>query len=103
MNLAITAVMANITKIAAVETTTSIWEFDPSLPDNRILEDALDVIATIRTLAIKVCSMSLNMIEQRLSYAYLDSMLRSADRVFRNASKEVRHRTCPLHPTPQQC
>lgn len=54
VNLAITALMSGITKIEAVETTTSIWEFNPSLPGNRVLGEALDVIATIRTLSIKV-------------------------------------------------
>jgi hypothetical protein len=48
--------MSVITRIANVETTTAIWEFDPSLPNNRVLGDSLDVVAAIRTLAIKVCS-----------------------------------------------
>ena len=47
-------VMSHITKIAAVETKTAIWEYDPALPSNRISNGGLDVIATIRTLAIKV-------------------------------------------------
>ena len=47
--------MKHITKIAAVETATAIWEYNPSLPDNRVLNGSLDVIAAIRTLAIKVC------------------------------------------------
>ena len=47
--------MAHITKIAAVETSTAIWEYDPTLPDNRVLNGSLDVIAAIRTIAIKVC------------------------------------------------
>jgi len=46
--------MDRITKIAAVETTTAIWEYDPSLPDNRVLNGLLDVVAAVRTLAIKV-------------------------------------------------
>jgi hypothetical protein len=46
--------MTHITKIAAVETSTAIWEYDPSLPDNRVLHGSLDVIAAIRTIAIKV-------------------------------------------------
>ncbi|KAI9456604.1 hypothetical protein HD554DRAFT_2178012 [Boletus coccyginus] len=33
-NLAIVNIMSSITKIAAIETATAIWEFDPSLPDN---------------------------------------------------------------------
>lgn len=54
VNLGVIAVMAHITRIAAVETTTAIWEYDPSLDDNRVLGGSLDVIAAIRTLAIKV-------------------------------------------------
>jgi hypothetical protein len=48
--------MSHITKFAVIETTNAIWEYDPSLPDNRVLGGGLDVIATIRTLAIKVCN-----------------------------------------------
>ena len=55
VNLAEVDVMAHITKIVAVETTTAIWEYDPSLPDNCVLNGSLDVIAAIHTLAIKVC------------------------------------------------
>jgi hypothetical protein len=51
--------MAHITKIAAVETATAIWEFDPELPANRVLSGSLDVIAAVRTLAIKVSIFSL--------------------------------------------
>jgi hypothetical protein len=47
--------MAHITKIAAVETTTAIWEYDPSLPDNHVLNGSLDIIAAICMVAIKVC------------------------------------------------
>jgi hypothetical protein len=54
VNLANVDVIGHITKIAAVETSTAIWEFDPSLADNRVLGGSLDVIAAIRTLAIKV-------------------------------------------------
>jgi hypothetical protein len=46
--------MKRITKIAAVENATAIWEYDPSLQGNRVLGGSLDVIAAIRTLAIKV-------------------------------------------------
>jgi hypothetical protein len=55
VNLAEVDVMTHITKIAAVETSTAIWEYDPSLPNNRVLNGSLDVIAAIRTIAIKVC------------------------------------------------
>jgi hypothetical protein len=56
INLGIVAFMSHITKLAAVETATAIWEYDPSLPGNRVLGGALDVISAIRTLAIKVQS-----------------------------------------------
>jgi hypothetical protein len=46
--------MSHITKIAAVENATAIWEYDPTRNDNRVLGGSLDVIAAIRTLAIKV-------------------------------------------------
>ena len=54
MNLANVAFMEHVTKLAAVENSQAIWEYDPSLPDNRVLGRGLDVIAAVRTLAIKV-------------------------------------------------
>ncbi|KAF8868046.1 hypothetical protein BD779DRAFT_1684807 [Infundibulicybe gibba] len=59
INLTTVDVMSHITKIAAVETTTAIWEYDPSLPGNCVLGESLDVIATIRTLAVKVTTLFL--------------------------------------------
>ena len=46
--------MSVVTHIASVETTSAIWEFDPSLPRNRILNDSLDVISAVWTLAINI-------------------------------------------------
>lgn len=54
INLAVTDFMSVITRIAHVETTTAIWEFDPSLPENKVLGNSLDVITVIRTLVIKI-------------------------------------------------
>jgi hypothetical protein len=54
VNLGVIAMMAHITKIAAVETTTAIWDYNPSLDDHQVLGGSLNVIAIIRTLAIKV-------------------------------------------------
>ena len=54
VNLGNIDVMKHITKIAAVENATAIWEYDPSRDDNRVLGGSLDVIAAIRTIAIKV-------------------------------------------------
>lgn len=56
VNLANVAVMGHITKLAAVENQTAIWEYDPDLPGNRVLGGSLDVIAAVRTIAIKVRS-----------------------------------------------
>jgi hypothetical protein len=68
--------MSHITKIAAVETSTAIWEYDPSLPGNRVLGGSLDVIAAIRTLAIKVQFQSfLLMLSSYHSLRYSDSSL----------------------------
>lgn len=47
LNLAVVDIMSSITKLSTVETTTAIWEFDPSLKDNCVLKDALDVVAAI--------------------------------------------------------
>jgi hypothetical protein len=54
VNLGNVDVMGQITKLAAVETATAVWEYDPTRDDNRVLGGSLDVIAAIRTLAIKV-------------------------------------------------
>ena len=56
VNLANVAVMSNITKIAAVENAAAIWEYDPALTGNHVLGGSLDVIACVRTIAIKVCN-----------------------------------------------
>lgn len=46
--------MSVITRTVAIETTTAIWEYNPMPPNNRVLGDSLDVVAAIRTLAIKI-------------------------------------------------
>ena len=54
VNLGNVDVMAQITKLTAVENATAIWEYDPTKADNRVLGGSLDVIAAICMLAIKV-------------------------------------------------
>lgn len=54
VNIANVAVMGHVTKIAAVENANAIWEYDPSLPNNRILGGFLNVIAAVRMIAVKV-------------------------------------------------
>lgn len=102
INLAIVDVMASITKIANVETTTAIWEFDPTLPDNHVLSNSLDVVAAIRTLAIKVCLCSLAL---SLTYKciHTDSVLWSAHRVLQDTAKEVWRGPSTLYPSAEQC
>ena len=52
-----------ITCIATVETTSAIWEYDPSLANNHVMDNSVDVIAAVRTLAIKIQSSG-----QRIAY-----------------------------------
>ncbi|KAH9030220.1 hypothetical protein EDB85DRAFT_2146864 [Lactarius pseudohatsudake] len=54
VNLANVDIMSHITKLAVIETTNAIWEYDPSDLHNRVLGGGLDVIATIRMLAVKM-------------------------------------------------
>ena len=54
INLGNVDVMSHVTKLAAITNSTAIWEYDPEREDNRVLGGSLDVIAAIRTLAIKV-------------------------------------------------
>jgi hypothetical protein len=54
LNLAI----VDVTKLAAVEMTAALWEYDPTLPSNYIINGSLDIVAAIQTLAIKVSKWS---------------------------------------------
>ena len=73
--------MSHITKIAAVENATAIWEYDPTRTDNRVLGGSLDIIAAIHTLAIKVkilFSLKLHVLSHIIStlrFKHLDSIL----------------------------
>ena len=76
VNLGNVDVMTHITKIAVVENATAIWEYDPSRKDNRVLGGSLDVIAAIRTLAIKVKCIFLSqklMSHARIRFRHLDN------------------------------
>ena len=85
INLGNVDVMGHITKIAAVENAAAIWEYDPTREDNRVLGGSLNVIAAIRTLAIKVIVV-LSISMQALIRRHLDSSIRPA------------HRILPQHP-----
>ena len=54
LNLAIIDIMAVITRIDHIMTTAAIWEFNPMLPMNCVMNNSLDVVAAICTLAIKI-------------------------------------------------
>ena len=77
VNIANVAVMSHITRIAAVENATAIWEYDPELPGNRVLGGSLDVIASIRTIAIKVSDLFDCLVLS--TYLSLDTGLRSTN------------------------
>ncbi len=47
------AFMSKVTQTAIVESKQSIWEYDPHAADS-VINGGLDVIAVIRTLAVKV-------------------------------------------------
>lgn len=81
--------MSHITKIAAVENATAIWEYDPALAGNRVLGNSLDVIASVRTVAIKV-SYHFCLCPVLIHYfSLLDTGLRSTNRTFREASNSM--------------
>jgi len=63
VNLGLTAFMSVITRLATLETMMAIWEYDPTLPQNRLLEDSIDIVAALRTLVIKIQSSG-----QRIAY-----------------------------------
>ena len=83
INLGNVDMMGHITKLAAVANATAIWEYDPEQTDNRVLGDSLDVITTIRTLAIKVCIFPISKYNASLTIlnSLLYSGIRSAYRV----------------------
>ena len=54
LNLAIVNIMAEITWIDHIAITTAIWEFNPMLLSNCVMNNSLDVVAAICTLAIKI-------------------------------------------------
>jgi len=76
VNLANVAVMAHITKMAAIENANAIWEYDPELPGNRMLGGSLDVVAAIRTLVVKVCNGDSTLFSSYCNF-FLDSIIRT--------------------------
>ena len=54
VSLGIEDFMDGVTQVAVVESKQAIWEYDPRATESLVL-GGLDTIATIRTLATKVC------------------------------------------------
>lgn len=71
--------MGRITQIAAIETTTAIWEYDPDLPNNRIMNGSLDAVAALRTLAVKV---GFNLLDLFIVLSFIDPSVGPARAVF---------------------
>ena len=63
VNLSLTDFMSIITRLATIETMMAIWEYDPTLPQNRLLEGSIDVVAALWMLVIKIQSSG-----QRIAY-----------------------------------
>ena len=61
INLANVAVMRHIMKIAIIENTNTIWEYDFNLIDNCVLKGSVDVVAAIQMLVIKVHKSAIKM------------------------------------------
>lgn len=59
IQLGIEDFMRKVTQIAIVESKQAIWDYDPQLVENQIAVGGLDVIAIIRTLAVKVRPLSI--------------------------------------------
>lgn len=81
MNLANVAVMSHITKIAVIENSNAIWEYDPELVGNRVLGGSLDVVAAIRTLAVKVCTTSNIYANSHSDFMFLSQIQASGQRI----------------------
>lgn len=47
--------MDHVTKCAITESSTAIWEYDPSLEENMVAGGRPDAISVLRTLDVKVC------------------------------------------------
>ncbi|TFK64504.1 hypothetical protein BDN72DRAFT_774500, partial [Pluteus cervinus] len=104
VNLGVVDIMTEITKIAVVENKTAIWEYDPALPDNRVLGGKLDVIAAIRTLAVKVyITSSRNFFVFSLGYTpRTGSGITTAHSALRTHTTAMWHSQPPSHSPAQQ-
>ena len=66
VQLSVASVMDHVTKRAIAESSTAIWEYDPSLEENKVAGGKLDVLSVLRTINIKVRA-------SLLIYSYYDT------------------------------
>lgn len=91
VNLANVAVMGHITKIAVVENSNAIWEYDPELTGNRVLGGSLDVVAALRTLVVKVYLSIIKPVEFKILDIFdRFNPLDSASSILKNCSLNAR-------------
>ena len=96
VNLTNVVVMGHITKIAMIENMNTIWEHDPKLPNNCVLEGFLDVVAAIQTLAIKVHTSTIKP-DFIIQYSHISNkfkLLDSALNTSRNCRSNARSTLC---------
>ena len=101
VNLSVVAIMNHITKIAAIENATAIWEYDPNLPDNHMLGRSLDVIAAVCTIAIKVCWVYFNSSTFKLDFLS-DPGFWSVNQVLQKAPNSMQNHQPTQNPASQQ-
>lgn len=49
--------MDHVTKRAVAESSTAIWEYDPSLDLNKVAGGRPDALSVLRTVNVKVCAL----------------------------------------------
>ena len=102
VNLSNVAVMGHIMKIATIETTTAIWEYNPNLPNNCMLGGNLDVITAVCTIAINVCWVHLGDLAFK-NWLPLDSGFWSVNWILQETTNSMQDYHSPQNPTSQQC
>jgi hypothetical protein len=48
--------MDHVTKRAIAESSSAIWEYDPSLEENKVSGGRPDALSVLRTINVKVCA-----------------------------------------------
>jgi hypothetical protein len=56
VQLSVVSVMDHVTKRAIAESSMAIWEYDPSLDENKVAGGRPDALSVLRTVNVKVCA-----------------------------------------------